>query len=192
MVECQICHKLVEKLTFRDSCSRSCHMVLLSRQGRYKGTTRIADYNRSEAHRTKCRQAAVKRHLVKGARGFNSEYSDRLRNYNNILSREPSDKTRYFYIFEYETSIKIGSTSTLNRRLDALCPISTIMLLSGPSHEIAKLEFDTLVKFENDTIVDSTNSYYTEFVSKSIKDSVVEFVNSQVEGSTTIRKVEED
>lgn len=159
-------------------------------QRRYKGTNRIADYNRSESHRIKCRELAYKRHTIKGARGFNSEYSDRLRNYNNIINRESADHKRFLYLIEFDSNIKVGSTSTFNRRMFALSPESIIRVFEGGSHEIAKLEFDTLVKFENYTLLNQNKTAFTEYLDKCILPEIISYLDERVSGSTTIRKVD--
>jgi hypothetical protein len=164
-------------------------MVLLTRQGRYKGTTKIAEYNKSEAHRKKTSELAAKRKLIKGARGFNSEHADRIRNYQNLIARESNDKIRYLYLMKFENSIKVGSTSTLDRRIFTLNPLDVLLLIKGGSHDIAKLELDTLVKFEYYTLLNSEGTAYTEYIDSSQTNNVIKYLNEIIEGSTTIQKV---
>lgn len=189
MIECPICHKLVERLTFRDSCSRSCHMRKLTAEGRYKGTNRIADWNRSEARKERISKLSKERHLIKGARGFNSEHSDRLRNYHNILNRESPDKDRFLYLLDFKDKLKVGSTSTFNRRMWTLSPDGILFLIKGKSPEIAKLEFDTLVKFEYYTLLNESGTHYTEFLDYKVKDEVIKYFEELLSSSTTIQKV---
>jgi hypothetical protein len=165
-------------------------MVLLTRAGRYKGTTKIAEYNKSDAHRKKASELAMKRKLTKGSRGFNSEHADRIRNYQNLINRESNDKIRYLYLMKFDNSIKVGSTSTLDRRIFTLDPVDMLFLAKGGSHDIAKLELDTLVEFEYHTLLNEDKTAYTEHIDSSQTDNVISYLNKVIEGSTTIQKVE--
>ena len=64
-----------------------------------------------------------------------------------IVSRFGLVQPRYLYVIDVGNSIKLGSTNTLQRRMNSLGG-EWLFLLKGPTKDIAELERDTLIKFE--------------------------------------------
>lgn len=168
-----------------DYCSTKCRHLdhsnkikSLHKRGIYKGTSNISEYNKSEKHRKIASIKAKERRLNKESTGFNSEYSDRIRNRDNIRSRYPLDSERYLYVLEYSDKIKVGSTSFLDRRLSELSGYKSKYLFKGTVFNISQIECDVLIKFKNYTIKDDTGSYYTEYLNKSCLVEVLQYIQN--------------
>ena len=191
---CKYCGKPVSKFkndTFScgpvDYCSTECrhldhsHKIKnLHKLGVYKGTSRISIYNKSEEHRKIASIKAKERRLNKGSCGFNSEYSDRIRNRDNIRSRYPLDSERYLYVLEYSDKIKVGSTSSLDRRLSELSGYCEKYLFKGTVFDISQIECDILIHFKNYTILDTTKTYYTEYLDKKCLTEVLQYIQNNI------------
>ena len=55
-----------------------------------------------------------------------------------------------------------------------------LMIISGPTNELADLEFDTFIKFKKYTQLSSDGLRYTEFLEKRIKRQVYKFLEDSV------------
>lgn len=152
----------------------------LHKTGKYLGTSRIVEYNKSDTHRKIASEKAKNRRLDKESIAFNSEFSDRIRNRDNILSRYPEDSIRYLYVLEYDDKIKIGSTSKLERRLNDLKGYNKTYIYTGTVKDMANLECDIFIKFKYYTLLDETRSYYTEYLNKSCLYDVLNFIKENV------------
>ena len=196
--DCPICNKPNTFISlvygFRKFCSLNCSntqkVLELNADAdfsRRKGQ-RIAKFNKLDSVRSKRRDKAIDRALLKGSRGFNSEYSDRIRNCENIVSRFGLVQPRYLYVIDVGNSIKLGSTNTLQRRMNSLGG-ELLFLLKGPTKDIAELERDTLIKFEKYTKLSEDKSFFTEFMESGIKLDLIDHLSNIALCSTTIEKL---
>lgn len=150
-------------------CSRKGHsqkMQELHKQDCYKGTSYFINYNKTKEHSELISKISKERRLDKKSKGFNSEYSDRIRNRDNLCARFLETDLRYLYVLEYRNKIKLGSTSCLDRRMSNLDGFITKHLFEGFAHHIAYLECELFLQFIDYTLLDETESYYTEYLSK--------------------------
>lgn len=185
MDKCIICGKeLPEYVKFfkhKDVCCRSCMMKKLHRLKIYEGTSHFNHgYNSTPQRRARLSELSIERHTEKGARGFNSEYSDRLRNRDNLIKRFGLDSTRYLYIAEFEDKIKIGSTQVPDRRFWELNNPKIVLYIKGTTKGISNLECNMLIEFENYTLLDESKTYYTEFLKKDILNELILYIKSNI------------
>jgi hypothetical protein len=162
-------------------------MKQLHKEGKYKETSHFINYNKTKKHSDIVSKFAKNRRLEKESKGFNSEYSDRIRNLNNILERFSNNDKRYLYILEYDNKIKLGSTSNINRRFKELNGYNKCYLYEGNVEIIASLECALFIKYKNYTLLDDSKSFYTEYLEKSILNSLLEKLNDQEKISSTTR-----
>lgn len=191
---CKYCGKPVTKFkedTFSkgpvEYCSTKCRhmdhsniMKKLHKCGVYKGTSKISEYNKSNLHKEVAKQKAKERRLDKNSIAFNSEYSDRIRNKDNIRRRYKSTDNRYLYVLEYEDKIKVGSTSRLDRRLSELKGFNNKYLFKGTVFDISQLECDVFLTFKNKTLLDKTHSYYTEYLEKDCLNNILTYIKNNI------------
>lgn len=191
---CKCCGKPVTKFkddTFDrgpvDYCSINCKnknhslkMKQLHKYGVYAGTSKITNYNKSKTHRLTASLKAKARRLNKESTAFNSEYSDRIRNRDNIRSRYNSEENRYLYVLEYDDKIKVGSTSKLDRRLNELTGFNDKHIYKGTVYNISGLECNILLKFKDYTLLDETGSYYTEYLDKTCLSDVLAYITNNL------------
>lgn len=55
-----------------------------------------------------------------------------------------------------------------------------ILIISGPTNELANLEFDTMIEFQDYTKLDSSGTRYTEFLDKKEKRNVYNYLLKRV------------
>ena len=60
-------------------------------------------------------------------------------------------------------------------------------IISGPTNDLADLEFDTFMKFQDYTKIDSTGTHYTEYLEKSKKLEVSKFLESAVKKNPNLK-----
>lgn len=163
---------------------RSAHMKELHRSGRYLGTSRIGQWNSSDQKRLRMNEIRSKNSLDKSSRGYGSEYQMRLTN-RRLLHNKFQSQSGYLYILEFPASIKVGFSKNYEGRISYLGG-KILEVVAGPTNDLADLEFDILVKFQDYTLLSSDGSRYTEFMDKKISKEVIKFVNDIVKKSKNL------
>jgi len=153
-------------------CSRKGHSLKikeLHKEGIYEGTSYFYHFydEHGEEHKKLLSELSKARALNKTSKGFNSEYSDRIRNRDNLLKRTNKEDDRYLYVIEFDDKIKLGSSSDFKRRLTELKAKNFIHhSFKGNAHDIINLECELLLQFQEYTLLDETQKFYTEYLSK--------------------------
>lgn len=162
-------------------------MKELHRQGRYKGTSKIGDWNRSSDKRDRMTALRMKNSTDKSSRGYGSEYHMRLSN-RELLFNKLQGKSGYLYFLEFPNSIKVGFSKNYEGRVSYLGGC-IICVVSGLTEELADLEFDIFIEFMKYTKLNSEGTRYTEFMDKKIKLKVYNFIKSRVSSSNSMKFV---
>lgn len=170
-----------------DYWSRSEHMRKLHREGRYKGTSKIGDWNKSDEKRERMKSIREKNSKDKSSTGYGSEHHMRLVN-RQLLFNKLQGKFGYLYFLDFPASIKIGFSKDYEGRVNYLGG-KIITVISGPTEELADIEFDTLIEFIEYTQLDSTGTRYTEFMDKKVKSKVRKFIDERVKKSNNLKYV---
>jgi hypothetical protein len=102
-----------------------------------------------------------------------------------LLHNKFQSQSGYFYILEFPASIKVGFSKNYEGRISYLGG-KILEVVAGPTNDLADLEFDILVKFQDCTLLSSDGSRYTEFMDKKISKEVIKFVNSTVKKSKNL------
>jgi len=153
--------------------SRSEHMKMLHAQGRYQGTSKIGAWNVSDEKRQRMAAMRVANALDKSSHGYGSEYHMREVN-RELLHNKFQGATGYMYFLDFPGSVKIGFSKDWERRTTKqILGGRVLLIISGPTNDLADLEFDTLLKFQDYTKLDSTGTRYTEFLEKSQKNAIL-------------------
>lgn len=182
---------------YKGTCNRKCadryhsyHMVEITKTGVYKGTSHFIKYNSLDSTRELRREQIYLNKIDKKSKAFGSEYQSRMINYQNILARYNYDNSvdRYLYLFEFESSIKVGSTRTLKRRIDFLGNPNPVFVIKGKLEEIARYEMNILQEYVMDTLRDDEGRF-TEYLPKDKLNDVINSFNKLLSNSTTIEKV---
>ena len=160
---------------------RAQHMRELHAQGRYKGVdTKIGQWNVSDEKRQRMAAIYERNRLDKNALGYGSEHHMRLRN-RELLHNKFQGETGYFYFLEFPLSIKVGFSKDWERRTTKqILGGKVLMIISGPTNDLADLEFDTFMKFKDYTQLSADGKRYTEYMDKKIKPQVTRFLNEAV------------
>ena len=173
--------------------NRSEHMKLLHSQGRYLGTSKIGLWNSSEEKRERMKRIMAENALNKDATGYGSEYSMRVNN-RILLHNKFQGEEGYLYFLKFPGSIKIGFSKNWERRVSYELPHEfsilggqVIAIISGPTNDLADLEFDTFIKFKKYTKLDSTGTRYTEFMDLSVRNEVMKFLESKVSSNSKLK-----
>lgn len=165
--------------TFSD-WSRSEHMKLLHSQGRYTGTSRIGAWNQSEEKRVRMKEIWERNRLDKQSHGYGSEYAMRTNN-RNLLHNKFQGEAGYLYFLEFPASVKVGFSKDWERRTTSqILGGKVLLIVQGPTNDLADLEFDTLIKFQDYTKLDETGTRYTEFLNHRKKNEILRFLESEV------------
>lgn len=164
--------------------NRSEHMKQLHASGRYAGTSKIGIWNQSDEKRERMKEIRERNLLDKTSHGYGSEYHMRLAN-RTLLHNKFQGKQGFLYFLDFPGSVKVGFSKDWERRISKELFHSylggrVIMIISGPTEDLADLEFNTMIKFQKYTKLDSTNTRYTEFLDKKEKRKVYEFLKEQV------------
>lgn len=185
--------KLFSTLSSTTPWNRSEHMKQLHAQGRYQGTSKIGLWNVSEEKRNRMALIGAKNALDKNSRGYGSEYAMRVNN-KILLHNKFQGEQGYLYFVQYPKSIKIGFSKNWERRIEyqlvhqfQILGGKVIAIISGPTNDLADLEFDTFVKFQKYTKLSEDKTRYTEFMDSSIKKEVYEFLKSRVSENNKIK-----
>lgn len=177
----------IELSPYLNFFNRSEHMKELHKLGRYAGTSKIGEWNQSDEKRERMKQIRERNLLDKTSTGYGSEYHQRLAN-RTLLHNKFQGESGYMYFLDFPGSIKVGFSKDWERRTTKqILGGRVILIISGPTNELADLEFDTFIKFKDYTQLDSTGTRYTEFMEKSAKRKVYNFLMDQVNKSDTLK-----
>ena len=160
---------------------RAQHMRELHAQGRYKNVdTKIGQWNVSQERRDRMANLYERNRLDKTSHGYGSEYHMRLRN-RELLHNKFQGETGYFYFLEFPKSIKVGFSKDWERRTTKqILGGKVLFIISGPTNDLADLEFDTFLKFQKYTQLSEDGKRYTEYMDKKIKYQVRKFLEDTV------------
>ena len=168
---------------------RSARMKELHRQGRYKGTSRIGEWNKSEEKRERMKRIRERNAKDKKSRGYGSEYHQRLAN-RTLLHNKFQGETGYFYFLEFPKSIKVGFSKDWERRTTKqILGGQVLKIISGPTNDLADLEFDAFMKFKDYTQLSSDGTRYTEYLDKKIKREVSKFLDDAVRKNPKLKYI---
>lgn len=166
---------------------RSEHMRQLHASGRYLGTSKIGEWNQSEEKRERMQRIREKNSLDKNARGYGSEYHMRLAN-RTLLHNKFQGKEGYLYFLQFPGSIKVGFSKNWERRVTKqIMGGEIIAIVSGRTDDLADLEFDTFITFQEYTQVSEDGTRYTEYLDKKIKNQVYQFIKNRVQETKGLR-----
>lgn len=182
----EIMRKL-KTLIYSDPWNRSEHMKLLHSQGRYQGTSKIGVWNQSQAKHDRMLAIRNKNLLDKTSHGYGSEYHMRQAN-RTLLHNKFQGESGYLYFLDFPMSVKVGFSKDWERRVTKqILGGKVIAIISGPTNDLADLEFDTMIKFQRYTKLDDTGTRYTEFLEKSQKNNIYRFLKQQVEKNKNLK-----
>lgn len=171
--------------------NRSEHMKQLHAEGRYAGTSKIGLWNVSDEKRERMKAIRERNLLDKSSHGYGSEYHMRLAN-KTLLHNKFQGERGFMYFLDFPGSIKVGFSKDWERRTNrelfhTYLGGRVIMIISGPTNDLADLEFDTMIKFQKHTKLDSTNTRYTEFLDKSEKRRVYDFLKKKLQENPELK-----
>ena len=167
--------------------NRSEHMKQLHKEGRYKGTSKIGIWNSSEEKRERMKNIREKNRLNKNSKGYGSEYHMRMAN-RTLLHNKFQGQSGFMYFLEFPKTVKVGFSKEWHRRLDKeITGGRVILIISGPTDDLADLEFDTFIEFQDYTQLDETGTRYTEFLDKKVKRRVYDFLLKKVKENRKLR-----
>ena len=171
--------------------SRSEHMKYLHSQGRYLGTSKIGQWNTSPEKHLRMISIREKNLLDKSSHGYGSEYHMRLAN-RTLLHNKFQGEDGFLYFLDFPASVKVGFSKDWERRINQQLPKQilggkVIAIISGPTNDLADLEFDTFVKFQKYTKLDSTGTRYTEFLEKRKKPEIYKFLKESVKNNKNLK-----
>lgn len=167
--------------------NRSEHMKQLHKDGRYKGTSKIGIWNSSEEKRERMKNIREKNRLDKNSRGYGSEYHMRMAN-RTLLHNKFQGQSGFMYFLEFPKTVKVGFSKEWHRRLDKeITGGRVILIISGPTDDLADLEFDTFIEFQDYTQLDETGTRYTEFLDKKVKRKVYDFLLKKVKENRKLK-----
>jgi len=176
----------------RKACSdpfwnRSEHMKELHKAGRYQGTSKIGIWNQSQEKHDRMASLYDKNRLDKTSHGYGSEYAQRINN-RNLLHNKFQGEEGYIYFLEFPKSVKVGFSKDWERRVTKqILGGKALMIIAGPTNDLADLEFSTLIKFQEFTQLDERGLRYTEFIDKSQKKKVEKYLKEAVKNNTNLR-----
>lgn len=167
--------------------SRSEHMKMLHQSGRYAGTSRIGEWNRSEEKRQRMIGIRNANSLNKNSHGYGSEWHMRVANRTLLHNKFQGDEG-YIYFLQFPATIKVGFSKDWERRTTKqILGGKVIAIISGPTNDLADLEFDTFIKFQKYTQLDSTGTRYTEFMDKRAKRYVYDYLKQRVKDNPKLK-----
>lgn len=165
--------------------NRSEHMKMLHAQGRYQGTSKIGLWNVSEEKRERMRNIRLANSLDKTSHGYGSEYAMRVAN-KTLLHNKFQGSQGYLYFLKFPASIKVGFSKAPGRRIGYELPHQThiggqvIAIISGPTDDLADLEFDVFTTFQDYTQLSKDGTRYTEFMDLKVRKEVYGFLKQRV------------
>jgi len=166
---------------------RSERMKELHREGRYLGTSKIGQWNKSDEKRERMKEIRERNSKDKTSRGYGSEYHQRLAN-RTLLHNKFQGESGYMYLLEFPGSIKVGFSKNWERRVtQQILGGRVILIISGPTSDLADLEFDTFLEFQDYTQLDSTRTRYTEFLDKSCLKMVYKYIMTRIQKNPKLK-----
>lgn len=167
--------------------SRSEHMKKLHAEGRYLGTSKIGQWNQSDEKRQRMKRIRNNNSLNKSSHGYGSEYHMRQAN-RTLLHNTLQGESGYLYFLDFPASIKVGFSKNWERRVTKQILGGTVIsIISGPTDDLADLEFDTFVKFQEYTQLSEDGTRYTEFLDKKTKKDVYKFLEQSVKKNKKLK-----
>lgn len=167
--------------------NRSEHMRMLHQSGRYMGTSRIGEWNRSEEKKQRMIGYKTANSLDKNSHGYGSEYHMR-QNSRTLLHNKFQGDEGYIYFLQFPATIKVGFSKDWERRTTKqILGGKVIAIISGPTNDLADLEFDTFIKFQKYTQLDSTKTRYTEFMDLRAKRYVYDYLKQRVKDNPKLK-----
>ena len=167
--------------------SRSEHMKMLHQSGRYAGTSRIGEWNRSDEKKQRMINFKLANSLDKTSKGYGSEWHMR-QNSRTLLHNKFQGELGYMYFLLFPASIKVGFSKDWERRTTKqILGGQVIAIISGPTNDLADLEFDTFIKFQKYTQLDSTGTRYTEFMDRRAKKYVYDYLKQRVKDNPKLK-----
>ena len=168
-------------------------MKELHRSGRYLGTSKIGIWNQSEEKHKRMELIRERNSLNKLSHGYGSEYQMRLAN-RTLLHNKFQGEDGFLYFLDFPSSVKVGFSKDWHRRVEKQLPHmilggQVIMIISGPTSDLADLEFDTMIKFQKYTKLDKTGTRYTEFIDKREKHEIYKFLKQQIRTNKNLKVV---
>jgi len=92
----------------------------------------------------------------------------------------------YFLIFP--ASVKVGFSKDWERRTTKqILGGKVSLIISGPTNDLADLEFNTLVHFQDYTRLDESGTRYTEFLDLIVKRDVYKFLKDAVKNDKSLQ-----
>lgn len=169
------------------SFNRSEHMKLLHKEGRYMGTSKIGLWNQSEEKRQRMRNIRLMNSLNKDSHGYGSEWHMRVAN-RTLLHNQFQGEQGYLYFLKFPMSVKVGFSKNWERRVTKqILGGDVVLIISGPTDDLADLEFDTFIKFKDWTKLDSSGTRYTEFLDSKVKRDVYKYLQQKVKENKNLR-----
>lgn len=166
---------------------RAEHMRQLHKEGRYKGTSKIGVWNSSDEKRERMKNIREKNRLDKTSRGYGSELHMRIAN-RTLLHNKFQGARGFMYFLEFPKTVKVGFSKEWHRRLNKeITGGRVILIISGPTDDLADLEFDTLIEFQEYTKLDETGTRYTEFLDKRVKKQVYDYLIKRVKDNKSLK-----
>jgi len=166
--------------------NRSEHMKELHRSGRYEGTSRIGEWNVSEEKKERMKLIREANGLDKNSHGYGSEYHMRIAN-RTLLHNKFQGEDGYMYFLIFPASVKVGFSKDWERRTTKqILGGKVSLIISGPTNDLADLEFDTLVHFQDYTKLNDEGTRYTEFLDLSVKKDVYNFLKNAVKKDNSL------
>ena len=179
--------KYFSDITTKTPWNRSEHMRMLHQTGRYTGTSKIGKWNRSEEKRQRMINIRNANSLNKNSHGYGSEYHMRQAN-RTLLGNKFQGEEGYMYFLKFPASIKVGFSKDWERRTTKqILGGQVIAIISGPTNDLADLEFDTFIKFQKYTQLDSTGTRYTEFMDLRAKRYVYDYLKQRVKDNPRLK-----
>ena len=167
--------------------NRSEHMKLLHSQGRYQGTSKIGIWNQSQEKHDRMLEIRNRNLLDKSSHGYGSEYHMRQAN-RTLLHNKFQGEEGYLYLLDFPMSVKVGFSKNWERRVTKQILGGTVVaIISGPTNDLADLEFDTMIKFQNYTKLNQEGTRYTEFIDKNQKLKVYQFLKDSVKKNKNLK-----
>lgn len=88
----------------------------------------------------------------------------------------------------FHASIKVGFSKDWERRVTKqILGGRIIMIISGPTNDLADLEFDVFMKFMDYTQLNQDKTRYTEFMDKKIKSKVYKYIENYVQTHPSLK-----
>ena len=167
--------------------NRSEHMKLLHSQGRYQGTSKIGIWNQSQEKHDRMLEIRNKNLLDKSSHGYGAEQHMRQAN-RTLLHNKFQGEEGYLYLLDFPMSVKVGFSKNWERRVTKQILGGTVVaIISGPTNDLADLEFDTMIKFQNYTKLNQEGTRYTEFIDKNQKLKVYQFLKDSVKKNKNLK-----